>query len=222
MEETQNNQANGQQSQDLPAQAPANIASAGSLPTLLLASSSPRRSQILEMIGWPFELGPIEVDESLREGESAREYVARLAKAKARASGDVHARRPVLAADTTVVVDEHILAKPIDVEDGKRMLRLLQGRWHQVLTGIALLTEAVEVDVEMTEVRFAPMSQAEIDWYVMTGEPMDKAGAYAIQGKGSRFIEGIKGDYFNVMGLPVRMLYELIRSQTIDLSRKSG
>ena len=223
MEETHNNQADAQQSQDLPAQAGANAASAAHLPKLLLASSSPRRSQILEMIGWPFELGPIEVDESLRDGESAREYVARLADAKARASAAVYAHRPVLAADTNVVVDEHILAKPIDVEDGKRMLRLLQGRWHQVLTAIALLSgNATEVDVEMTEVRFAPMSEAEINWYVSTGEPMDKAGAYAIQGKGSRFIEGIKGDYFNVMGLPVHMLYELIKSQAIDLSLKSG
>ena len=223
MEETHNNQADAHQSQDLPAQAGANAASGADLPKLLLASSSPRRSQILQMIGWPFELGPIEVDESLRDGESAREYVARLADAKARASAAVHEHRPVLAADTTVVVDEHILAKPIDVEDGKRMLRLLQGRWHQVLTAIALLSgTTTEVDVEMTEVRFAPMSEAEINWYVSTGEPMDKAGAYAIQGKGSRFIEGIKGDYFNVMGLPVHMLYELIKSQAIDLSLKSG
>lgn len=212
MEETHNNQTHARQSRDLPSSDVTNSAFATDLPKLLLASSSPRRSQILEMIGWPFELGPIEVDESLRDGESAREYVARLADAKARASAAVHAHRPVLAADTTVVVDEHILAKPNDVEDGRRMLRLLQGRWHQVLTAIALLSRtATEVDVEMTEVRFAPMSEAEIDWYVSTGEPMDKAGAYAIQGKGSRFIEGIKGDYFNVMGLPVRLLYEMIR-----------
>jgi septum formation protein len=222
MEETHNNQTDAHQSRDLPAREVSDAGIGGNLPKLLLASSSPRRSQILEMVGWPFEPGPIEVDESLRDGESAREYVARLAVAKARASAEVHAHRPVLAADTTVVVDEHILAKPIDVEDGKRMLRLLQGRWHQVLTGIALITEAAtEVDVEMTEVRFAPMNESEIDWYVMTAEPMDKAGAYAIQGKGSRFIEGIKGDYFNVMGLPVRMLYELVKSQTIDLSRES-
>ena len=222
MEETHKNQTDAYQSPDLTAPAVANVAWAADLPELLLASSSPRRSQILTMIGWPFALGPIEVDESLRDGESAREYVARLAEAKARASAAVHAHRPVLAADTTVVVDEDILAKPSDVEDGKRMLRLLQGRWHQVLTGITLLTETtVDVDVEMTEVRFAPMSEVEIDWYVSTGEPMDKAGAYAIQGKGSRFIEGIKGDYFNVMGLPVRLLYELIKSKPIDLSRKS-
>jgi septum formation protein len=212
MEETHNNQTRAPRSRDLTSSDVRSATPATDLPKLLLASSSPRRSQILQMVGWPFELGGIEVDESLHEGESAREYVARLAEAKARASAAVHQHRPVLAADTTVVVDEHILAKPTDVEDGKRMLRLLQGRWHQVLTGIALLTETtLEVDVEMTEVRFAPMSEVEIHWYVATGEPMDKAGAYAIQGRGSRYVEGINGDYFNVMGLPVRLLYEMIR-----------
>lgn len=188
------------------------VTAAGELPKLWLASSSPRRSQILEMIGWPFEVGAVEVDESLHPDESPREYVERLAAAKASAAAEVHAHRPIIAADTTVVVDEHILAKPEDADDARRMLRLLQGRWHQVLTGVGLVFDAtVEVDVEATEVRFAPMTEAEIDWYVSTGEPMDKAGAYAIQGKGSRFIEGIKGDYFNVMGLPVRLLYDLMR-----------
>ena len=205
MEEPLNNQTKRPQTQDL-------TATLIELPKLWLASSSPRRSQILQMIGWPFEVGAVEVDESLWDDESPRAYVERLAAAKAKAAAQVYSHRPILAADTTVVVDEHILAKPFDTEDGKRMLRLLQGRWHQVLTGVALITESgMEVDVEMTEVRFAPMNEAEIDWYVSTAEPMDKAGAYAIQGKGSRFIEGIRGDYFNVMGLPVRLLYELIR-----------
>jgi septum formation protein len=205
MEEPLNNQTKRPQTQDL-------TATLIALPKLWLASSSPRRSQILQMIGWPFEVGAVEVDESLWDDESPRAYVERLAAAKAKAAAQVYSHRPILAADTTVVVDEHILAKPVDTEDGKRMLRLLQGRWHQVLTGVALITESgMEVDVEMTEVRFAPMNEAEIDWYVSTAEPMDKAGAYAIQGKGSRFIEGIRGDYFNVMGLPVRLLYELIR-----------
>jgi len=212
MEETHNNQVSMPQSRDLPARERTAAGFTEELPKLLLASSSPRRSQILQMVGWPFELGAVEIDESLHESESARAYVARLAAAKALASADVHEHRPVLAADTTVVVDEHILAKPEDVEDGKRMLRLLQGRWHQVLTGVALIYAAgTEVDVELTEVRFAPMSDAEIDWYVSTREPMDKAGAYAIQGIGARFIESIKGDYFNVMGLPVRLVYELLR-----------
>lgn len=212
MEESLNNQTNAAEASDLSANSTVAVASFVELPKLWLASSSPRRSQILQMIGWPFELGAVEVDESLRRDESPREYVDRLAAAKAQAAAEVHLHRPVVAADTTVVVDEHILAKPEDVEDAKRMLRLLQGRWHQVLTGVALLSgSGIETDVEMTEVRFAPMTEAEIDWYVLTGEPMDKAGAYAIQGKGARFIEGIKGDYFNVMGLPVRLLYDLIR-----------
>ena len=212
MEDSQNNQTNAHEASDLSEISSANAPSPVQLPELLLASSSPRRSQILEMIGWPFEVGAVEVDETLRDDESPRQYVSRLAAAKAKASGDIHSHRPIVAADTTVVVDEHILAKPADAEDARRMLRLLQGRWHQVLTGVGLLSESgLEVDVEMTEVRFAPMSKAEIDWYVETREPMDKAGAYAIQGKGARFIEGIKGDYFNVMGLPVRLLYDLVR-----------
>ena len=211
MEDSRNNQMNARERPDLSATSTTTTASV-ELPKLLLASSSPRRSQILEMIGWPFEVGAVEVDESLRDTESPREYVARLAAAKAKAAGDVHSHRPIVAADTTVVVDEHILAKPADAEDARRMLRLLQGRWHQVLTGVALISgAATDVDVEMTEVRFAPMTNDEIDWYVETREPMDKAGAYAIQGKGARFIEGIKGDYFNVMGLPVRLLYDLVR-----------
>lgn len=206
MEDPANNQTNPPRASDL------NGNSSTELPILWLASSSPRRSQILRMIDWPFEVGAVEVDESLHDDESPREYVSRLAAAKAVAAAEVHSHRPVLAADTTVVVDEHILAKPLDIQDAKRMLRLIQGRWHQVLTGVALMWESgIDVDVESTEVRFAPMSDAEIDWYVKTGEPMDKAGAYAIQGKGARFIEGIRGDHFNVMGLPVRLLYDLVR-----------
>lgn len=205
MEESRNDQTKPSPAGDL-------TAPGMTLPKLLLASSSPRRSQILQIIGWPFEVGAVEIDETLRPDESPREYVARLAAEKAQASANVHSQRPVVAADTTVVVDEHILAKPVDRDDAKRMLGLLQGRWHQVLTGIALIYDStVEVDVESTDVRFAPMTAAEIDWYVTSREPMDKAGAYAIQGQGARFIEGIKGDYFNVMGLPVRLLYELIR-----------
>lgn len=203
MEELLNNQTDPRETQDL---------SPIRLPRLWLASSSPRRSEILRMIGWPFEVGSVEVDESLRDDENPREYVERLASAKAGAAAAVHSHRPVVAADTTVVVDEHILAKPADAADARRMLRLLQGRWHQVLTGVALISESgIDVDVETTDVRFAPMSDVEIDWYVSTAEPMDKAGAYAIQGQGARFIQGIRGDYFNVMGLPVRLLYELLR-----------
>jgi len=206
MEDPVNNQTNLSRAPDL------NGISSTELPTLWLASSSPRRSQILRMIDWPFEVGAVEVDESLRDDESPREYVLRLAVAKATAAAEVYSHRPVLAADTTVVVDEHILAKPLDIEDAKRMLQLIQGRWHQVLTGVALMWESgIDVDVESTEVRFAPMSDTEIDWYVETGEPMDKAGAYAIQGVASRFVERLDGSYSNVVGLPVAAVYRLLR-----------
>jgi septum formation protein len=206
MEDARNNQANHSASADL------TVKRATELPKLLLASSSPRRSEILRIVGWPFELGTVEVDESLRTEETPPAYVERLAAAKAAAAAGVYSQRPVLAADTTVVIDGQILAKPLDVEDAKRMLRLLQGQWHEVLTGIALVLKLeTRIAHERTEVKFAAMSEAEIEWYVSTGEPMDKAGAYAIQGRGARFIESIKGDYFNVMGLPVRLLYALVR-----------
>ncbi len=207
MEELRNNQTSASASADLILEATID------LPTLLLASSSPRRSEILRIVGWDFRIGAAEVDESLHADEGARAYVERLAAAKAAAAAAVHSHRPLVAADTTVVVDEQILAKPEDADDARRMLRALQGRWHDVLTGIALVTETeTKIAHEKTEVKFAAMSEAEIDWYVGTGEPMDKAGAYAIQGKGARFIEGIRGDYFNVMGLPLRLLYEMVRS----------
>ena len=121
----------------------------------------------------------------------------------------------VIGADTTVTIDDHILEKPTDEADATRMLRLLSNRWHKVMTGVAVVdrtTSFTKVAHEETEVKVAPLSEAEIQWYVATREPMDKAGAYAIQGLGARFIERINGDYFNVVGLPVRLLYEVIRS----------
>ncbi len=216
MEEKRNNQTKAAAAADLSAQ-PANRINAGDqLPKLLLASSSPRRAEILRLVDWEFEVGAVEVDESIQPGEGARAYVERLAAAKAEAACAVHARRPALAADTTVLVNEEILAKPEDLDDAKRMLRTLAGRWHEVLTAIALVTQAeTKVACETTAVKFAPMSEEEISWYVSTGEPMDKAGAYAIQGRGARFIEAIKGDYFNVMGLPVRLVYELVRATAL-------
>jgi septum formation protein len=123
-----------------------------------------------------------------------------------------------------VVIDAEILGKPRDEDDARRMLRQLSGRWHQVLTGIALVSGAtpeIRVSHEKTEVKFAAMSEDEIDWYVASGEPMDKAGAYAIQGLGARFIEGIRGDYFNVVGLPVRLFYELW-TKSAAVARPSG
>ena len=184
------------------------------LPKIILASASPRRAEILRTVGWPFETLVVNIDESRRENEDAAGYVQRLALEKAEAAAQKTRDKIVVAADTTVVIDGHILEKPVDDKDAKRMLRLLNNRWHQVLTGIALIDSAAHMTIahEQTEVKFAAMSDEDIDWYVATREPMDKAGAYAIQGLGARFIEEINGDYFNVVGLPVRLLYELIES----------
>ena len=184
------------------------------LPKIILASASPRRAEILRTVGWPFETRPVNIDESRRPDEGAVAYVTRLAREKAQAAAGQAQHLTIVAADTTVVIDDHILEKPLDHQDAKRMLRLLNNRWHQVLTGVALFdvtTSAMTIAHESTEVKFAAMSDEEIDWYVNTGEPLDKAGAYAIQGLGSRFIEEIRGDYFNVVGLPVRLLYDLVK-----------
>jgi len=183
------------------------------LPKLILASASPRRAEILRTVGWPFEACPVDIDEARHPDESATIYVERLAQEKAQASV---VRRPgvvTVGADTIVVVDDEILGKPRDEDDARRMLRRLGGRWHQVLTGLALIAGAsseCRVAHETTDVKFAAMREDEIDWYISSGEPLDKAGAYAIQGLGSRFIEEIRGDYLNVVGLPVRLLYELV------------
>lgn len=182
------------------------------LPPLLLASTSPRRAEILLTVGWPFTTTVVNIDESRTADEAAPGYVERLARDKAEAAATHQPSQLVLGADTVVVVDKGILGKPRDEDDARRMLRLLSGRQHEVLTGIALVngsTSRAVVAHETTQVVFAAMSEDEIRWYVETGEPMDKAGAYAIQGRGSRFIEGIEGDYYNVMGLPVRLLYTL-------------
>lgn len=183
------------------------------LPKIILASASPRRAEILRTVGWPFETLPVNIDESRQPDEDAVAYVTRLAREKAQAAAAQAQHLTIVAADTTVVIDDHILEKPLDLEDAKRMLRLLNNRWHQVLTGVALIdvtTSAMTIAHEKTEVKFGAMSEEEIDWYVNTGEPVDKAGAYAIQGLGSRFIQEIRGDYFNVVGLPVRLLYDLV------------
>jgi septum formation protein len=216
MEDTGNNQAAQSAPNDLSLNLPEFASSSVHLPKLLLASSSPRRSQILRMVGWPFEVCAVDVDESLRSDEKAEEYVERLALAKAQGAAERYPSSLILAADTTVVIDEEILGKPGDALGARQMLQSLQGRWHEVLTGIALISDNdpnAKVSHEITEVKFAAMSAVEINWYVETGEPMDKAGAYAIQGQGARFIEAIKGDYFNVMGLPLRLLYRLVMSK---------
>jgi septum formation protein len=174
---------------------------------LVLASQSPRRAEILRGAGIPFEVRVAPVDESPLAGEPPREYVRRVAEAKALAVG-AEAGETVLAADTTVVVDGEMLAKPADAADARRMLALLAGRRHEVLTGIAIRRGSRMIhDVAVTAVWFLPMTPAEIDAYVASGEPMDKAGAYAIQGLAAKYIARIEGCYFNVVGLPVSLVY---------------
>lgn len=183
------------------------------LEKLTLASRSPRRAEILRAAGWPFEAVAADVDESVQLGEDANSYVKRLALTKAQTVARRVTEGLILGADTTVLVDGEMLGQPADDEDARRMLKLLSGKWHEVLTGVALiqLGEAapVLVDHEATRVRFAEMSAEEIDWYVSTGEPRGKAGAYGIQGHAALFVEEIAGDYFNIVGLPVRLVYEM-------------
>ena len=178
---------------------------------LVLASSSPRRTEILERAGWPHEVLVAGVDESVHAGEDPGAYVQRLARSKAEAVAQRLEKGLVLGADTTVVIENQILGQPRDEADAKRMLNLLSGKWHEVLTGVALVRVGGEsrVAYEQTRVRFAEMSETEIDWYIASGEPFGKAGAYGIQNKAALFIEEIKGDYFNIMGLPIRLVYEL-------------
>lgn len=193
--------------------APAGGASGFELEHLVLASSSPRRAEILRTVGWPFEVEAANIDEQARDGEDVIEYVERLACEKAEAVAERRLLGLVLGADTVVAVGGKVLGKPADEEDARRMLGLLGGRWHDVLTGVALVraeTKEVLVAHELTRVRFAEMTEAEIDWYVSTGETADKAGAYAVQGRASLFIEEIEGDYWNIVGLPVRLVYKLM------------
>ena len=180
--------------------------------TLLLASASPRRAELLEAAGFTFDVQPANADESLHDGETPEQYVRRVADAKAHAVLAGARDRVVLAADTTVVVDSHILGKPADASDAARMLRLLSGRRHQVLTAVTLARDArVLTRVEVTGVEFAPLSDEEIAWYVASGEPFDKAGAYAVQGLASRFVLRIDGSHSNVVGLPVALVYTMLR-----------
>jgi septum formation protein len=177
------------------------------MPKLILASSSPRRAEILHNAGFPFTVISSAVDETAFPGEAPREYVARVAAAKAelvaaRAVGPAI----VLAADTVVVLDERILGKPRTEQDARHMLKALSGRTHTVLTGVTLirLPDAERSDfVESTQVEFAELSDEQITCYLNTEEPHDKAGAYAIQGRAGRYIPRIEGCYFNVVGLPV-------------------
>ncbi|MDH4383217.1 MAG: Maf family protein [Gammaproteobacteria bacterium] len=174
-------------------------------PTLWLASRSPRRAELLRTLGVAFAPLDVEVDESVHATEAAPAYVARLAAAKA-AAGALHAPRalPVLAADTTVVCGEEIFGKPVDRQDGLRMLRLLAGQWHEVYTGVVVATaDRQHAATVVTRVRFRPLTVEEMAAYWASGEPADKAGGYGIQGLGGALIERIEGSYSNVVGLPL-------------------
>jgi len=178
---------------------------------LVLASSSPRRSEILQQAGIPFVVRPADIDETPQRDEPPRDYVTRLARDKAMAVSAGPAEI-VLGADTTVVIGGLMLGKPRDSADAVRMLETLSGQRHDVITGICLRTAARVIDdCSATSVWFAALSRREIEEYVAGGEPMDKAGAYAIQGLASRFVERMEGCYFNVMGLPVALVYRRLR-----------
>ncbi|MEW6208753.1 MAG: Maf family protein [Acidobacteriota bacterium] len=190
---------------------------------IILASGSPRRRELLSSIGLEFEIDPDDVDERLHWGEAPADYIIRLARAKVIGAAARHEAGLVLGADTTVVIDGCVLGKPADDEDGRRMLRLLSGRWHSVMTGVSVYdieTRREAYDYSETRVRFAEMSEEEIDWYISTGEHRDKAGAYAIQGRASLFVEGIEGNYHNVVGLPVRLVYRLAKDVGYSLMKR--
>lgn len=180
-------------------------------PVLVLASASPRRRQLLEMLGIEHRVVPPDVDEAHRAGEAPADYVVRLARDKARAVSGRDPRPLVLAADTTVILGDELFAKPATVGEAVEMLGRLAGRTHRVYTGVALAQgERVETALDVSDVTFRRLSREQITNYVATGEPMDKAGAYAIQGKGAALIDGIRGDFFGVMGLPLRLVLDLL------------
>lgn len=186
-------------------------------PRLVLASASPRRARILRELGVSFRVEVSNQDESLRPGEDGAAAVERLARAKGLAVAREETL-PVLAADTEVLCDGHILGKPADERDAVAMLRRLAGRAHEVVTGVCVVTSGVvRSGVERSLVRFAPMNEEELRWYAATGEPLDKAGGYHVDGKGALFIETVEGSPSNVAGLPVRLLLRLVREAGVDL-----
>jgi septum formation protein len=181
---------------------------------VILASASPRRAELLAAAGFTYLVDPADVDETRRDAEDPAAYVTRLAQAKAAAVVPRHAPAVViLAADTTVVVDGDVLGKPEDAADATRMLSLLSGRTHHVLTAVVVRRADVErVAVVTTEVSFLELTPADIAWYVRTGEPDGKAGGYAIQGRAARFIDRIDGSWSNVVGLPISTVWRMVRT----------
>ncbi len=185
---------------------------------LVLASASPRRQELLRNAGIAFAVQPAHIPEDPLPGEQARECAERLAREKAKAIATQRPQDIVLGADTVVVIDGQILGKPADAADSARMLRMLSGREHQVITGVALVASGqLLVASETTSVTMSEITEQEIADYVATGEPVDKAGAYAIQGIASRWIPRIEGDYGNVVGLPVALVWRMLRQAGLAL-----
>jgi septum formation protein len=179
---------------------------------LVLASRSPRRAELLKAAGFKFTVRAADIDETPRDGEAPRDYVLRVVEEKARAV-QPDDDEVILAADTTVVLGSEIMGKPTDAADAARMLRALAGKRHEVITAICIRRgDRLRSDIASTTVWFAPMGNAEIADYVASGEPMDKAGAYGIQGLASKFIDRIDGSYTNVVGLPVALTYRILRA----------
>jgi septum formation protein len=179
---------------------------------LILASGSPRRAEILSAVGWKFEKHVPNIDESERDGETPEAYVCRLAKEKAEAIAKEHTDAAVLGADTTVVLDGKIIGKPVDLDDARGMIASLSGKEHEVLTGVAVVADGrTETGLQRTRVKFAEMNSGEIDFLVAKGDPLDKAGGYAVQAQAALFIEYVNGDYWNVVGLPINLVYRIMR-----------
>ncbi|MEK6373753.1 MAG: Maf family protein [Acidobacteriota bacterium] len=185
----------------------------------ILASASPRRRELLAAARFDFDVIPSSVPEVHQPGESPEEYVARLSRDKAAVVAARYLDRWVIAADTTVLLGDELLEKPADAADAKRMLAAIAGKTHMVYTGLTLQNSAAgfhETRVAESEVRILPLTEREIDWYVATGEPFDKAGAYAVQGIAAMFIDSVHGSFTNVVGLPLALLYQMLRKAGID------
>lgn len=181
---------------------------------IILASNSPRRQELLKQIGLAFSVDPADVDERVLPGEAAEAYAIRVAHDKARVAAGRAGRGIVIAADTIVVLDDEILGKPADSRDAERMLTLLSGRMHRVITGLVVMDAATgsrRAVAAITQVWFRDLASSEIAAYAATGEPLDKAGAYGIQGKGTLLVHKIEGCYFNVVGLPLALLGQMLR-----------
>ncbi|MGI5880859.1 MAG: Maf family protein [Syntrophomonadaceae bacterium] len=189
---------------------------------IVLASQSPRRKALLQEMGLVFQSVPAEIDEVINNHETPMEASSRIALEKAQVPAKQGYKGLIIAADTMVVLNDRVLGKPIDADDAVNMLGLLSGRKHQVMTSVCVLDtncDEYEIQTEITEVYFKDLTREEIDYYVATTEPMDKAGAYAIQGRASLFVNRIEGCYFNVVGLPLHRLYLMLEKRGFSLLR---